>query len=233
MTDTPTRRQVLHGISTTGAVAMLGTAGAAGQRPSVRLVEAGIRYDLPVRSDYDRVHTDSRPPYTVDEEADRLLVLPRAAKAVESTLATDGVVDERASGADEQVHVVEPHVRTRSLPVSLTARKRVVDSVRLADDHALPTVTLHWNENGAAATVQSGGRIDVPAGGSKTVELAPESVDVRTVTKLDERRENDHVPDDRLSLKTEYGAATVEATPVVEFVDHGTLTLERMETPPE
>lgn len=233
MSETPTRRQILQSISTTGAVAMLGTAAGAAPGPSVRLVEAGLRYDVPERSDYERTHTDSRPPYTVDAAENRLLVLPRAAKSVEQQLDADGVVDERVAGAADRVHVVEPDARTGSLPVSLTGRKRIMDVVHLADDHRLPTVTLHWNANGTAATVQSEGRVELAAGESKTIELEPETVDVRTVTKLDERRESDHVPDDRLSLKTERGTATVDATPIVEVVDHGTLALERMEKPPE
>lgn len=226
MTDTPSRRQILQSASAASAIALFGTSQAsAASSLTARLIEASIRYNVPDRSDYDRFHLDSRPPYTVDSDRRALVVSSGAPDLLEQQLSDDAVIDEQVTNGRTSNAVVERGARATSLPVSLTDRMRVSEVIHLPSPHDLPTVTVHWNADGAAATVQSRGRIELAPESAREITLDSETVEVRTATTTDTVPEKEGVPRERIGPRTEYGTAEVEATPVVEIVDHGELTV--------
>lgn len=231
MTDNPSRRRILQAISTTGAVTLFGASRAAASSPGVRVVEAGIRYDTPDREDYVRYHVDSRPPYTVATNRNELIVLANASDSLAQEVAGRGLVDEQSIGRGARTPIGGSGKRVRTLPTGLSARMRVSEKLQLTEEHRLPTVTVHWNANGAAATVQGSGRIDLAAGEHRQVELDPETVTVKTATTTDDIVPVEGVPEHKWGPAREYGTVDVTATPVVELVDHGTLSVTEQAPP--
>jgi len=225
MSDKPNRRQVLQAFSSTTAAAMMGLATASQPSGSARLVEAGIEYVVPNRPDYELGHTDSHPPYAVDSELDLLLIPPWAHEGVGSQASRGPMIDERSANRNSPVHVVAPNTRVRALPIGLSGRKRVTDSLHLKNPLQLPTVTVHWNENAPSAAIQSVGMVNVSPGESKAVELEPETVEVRIVSSTDGSDEGSRV----IQREEEY--AQIEATPVVHIVDHGDLDIQHIDSP--
>lgn len=228
MTDNPSRRQVLRGVSSAGALAVFGTAGAsAAGDPSLRVVEAGIRYDVPDRDDLERYHVDSRPQYTVRANQNELQLTSRASEELASKLDGGAFVDEQSAGTGASTEIHGSNREVRELPTALSARMRVMEQITLESPIRLPTVTVHANANGAAATVESKGRIDLETGSRTTVELDPVSVSAKTAVTTDEVVPLEGVPEHLWGPTEEVGTAEIQATPVVELVDHGELTVTR------
>lgn len=213
MSDDPTRRRLLRSAALAGSVAAVGPTVAGDDGRSVRLVEAGIRYDVPDGEEYDRVHVDARPQYTVRPRARELVASDPAA------LETDGSI---ASGRTTIDGAGEP---VRLLPTALTSRKRVRAGVALAEDHRLPEVVLEPDAAETTVDVPSGDRFDLPKGSAREIALPSETVAVRTRAASDERATVRSAPAWHAGRVQEEGAATVEAVPVVAITDHGDLSV--------
>lgn len=70
------------------------------------------------------------------------------------------------------------------------------------------------------------GTLELQSGETASKALQPITVDAETMEVLNERVDNPAIPEHRRALKTEFGSATVEATPVVEVQDYGKLTVK-------
>lgn len=236
MTDT-NRRDVLKGIAFGGALVGGSMSVSATQsNESVQVVEAGIRYDLPHVHDHVEKSYHSRPPYTVDARGKRF-VLGRATTDYKSDIEQkSSLVAEKPTERGE-VDVPHSKRKTLTLPTRLTRRKRVTHGVGLTEPVRLPNVVVDWNPNAPAIDVEGVGRVDIEPNTSKSIELDPVEVNVKTETPTDEKvdppQELTDVPDGYLAKKVEEGSETVEATPVVEVVHHGELTMESPVPPVE
>lgn len=229
MNENISRRHVLKTVSTTGALSVFAAASASGAELTARIIETGIHYEVPDGHGYDGAHVDSRPPYTVDAANGRLLVAEGEIDDLRQSLesATGYVGDDAGTGSSTSP-VRGAGQRVSGLPTSLTTRMRVQEMITLVSDHELPTVTVDWDADGAAVTTDSAGRVDLSTGDRTSVALDPETVEAQTVRRVDPVGESD-VPEHMRAKQREFGSVEIEATPVVEAVDHGELTVESLD----
>ena len=226
MSDGPTRRRLLQAAPTVGALAGVGALGTRESVPQVRLLEAGLRVSVPTGPSYQRAHHDTPSSYTVDDaqEAMRLRRDPDGS--------WDGAVGDgdRLLGGrpvtDGPLSVQGTGQAIRSLPVALSPRKRVSETVALESPLSLPPVTVQWETDPPTATVGTDGDpIEIEPGTSRRVALAPERVTVRTTTLGEAQASLDGVPDWQVGRRQESGTQAIEVRPFVEFRHVGPLRL--------
>lgn len=233
MNQQQNRRDVLKRLALGGSLA-IGSVGNSIAAPDrrVNVVEAGIRYDVPHVHNAVEAGFHSRPPYTIDDQGSRLIILGASSSYESEIAARNSLVDEQAmrNGSSE---IGQGNRVTNTIPTSLTSRKRVSHAVKLASSVRLPRIVVHWNPNAPAANVESVGRVDLEPGSSTEIRLEQEPVEIKTRTITNELPDKDDVPDVHLALKREDGSEIVDATPIVEIAHRGELTLDRATPPPE
>lgn len=231
MTENRTRRQVLQSVSSAGAVAVFGTTSASASRPTTRLIEVGIRYDIPDSDDYVKYHVDSRPPYSVDANRNELVLRSTKSSDLVARSTDNALIDERPQIKRPKATVKSTGSRTDTLPTVLSARMRIVEKVQLAEEQLLPSVTIHWDANEVTATVEGHGEIELAASEQTTVELDPETAAVKTSMIGDEVVPIEGVPKHMWGPERAYGTVAVEVTPIVEIADYGELAVSQ--NPPD
>lgn len=228
---TTDRRDVLKAIGTVSMAGGLSTVAAAADR--VRVVEAGLRYEVPDNDDYVEVHPDSRPPYTVNDERGRLLVLNTASARDRSHIrGASELANERSVQTGARVRVGPRDGKLDGLPTSLTARMRPKRVVNLDSPVRAPTVAVHPNADGVVLEVESRGTTDLPVGERTTVSLDPLRATARTTHVVGEASV-DGVPDHMQGLERRYDSVEIEVTPVVEAINHGELQVKQQPDPSE
>lgn len=233
MTEKTTRRDILKIAGTASAVSGLAITSTANEGERVRVVEAGIRYEIPSNNDYDIVNPDSRPPYTVDKEDRKLIVLNNAASSTSSRIKeASALVDEQSAGSADEVSVGPRNETIRALPTDLSSRMRAKRAVQLDSPLRAPTVTLRMNANAPTLNVESKGTVELPVGERTEVRLNPITAEARTTHVVGEAS-IEGVPDFMQGLKREQDSVEIEATPVVEAVNHGELVVEQQRSAPK
>lgn len=227
MNGQKSRRQLLRTVASSSAIVTLGASEVAAKL-SVRLVEAGVKYEVPERSDYDGIHIDSRPPYTVDHDNNNLVISESSDVLQEDQSA---LIDESEAKEMSSVEIGGSGKQVKAIPVSLSSRLRVMNAISLTSKHQLPTVTLHWNGESVTANIQSKGEIELSPGATKQVSLEEENVEARTIRVTDEIAEIEGIPERALGPKREFGSVDVNVTPVIKMVDYGELTVDRQILP--
>lgn len=231
MTQETTRRDVLKIAGTASAVSGLALTATANEGERVRVVEAGLRFEVPDNDDYERVNPDSRPPYTVDETERKLVVLNTASPADESRIQETGdLLDERSAGRADEVAVGPRDGQLKALPTELSSRMRVKRAVQLDSPVRAPTVTLRANTNAPALSVEGEGVVELGIGERTEVRLDPVTAEART-SHVVGKASIEGVPEHMQGLKRERDSVEVEATPVVEAVNHGELVVEKQSPP--
>lgn len=234
MSENPTRRDVLKTAAVIGAIGSFAVQTAAGKTPTARIVEAGIRYEVPESEapsgdeELQFVLPDSRPSYTVDEDREAFVLSKDAPDSLFQSIRRSGsLLDERTGEAADAVNVAPADGHVGVLPTELSARMRPKEALSLDARHRVPNVSLQWNSNAPAVAIESEGTLDLSPNSQRTVRLDPETVEATTVRRTDETVEVEGMPDHRQGPKRVFDSVTVEVTPVVEVVDHGELTLVR------
>lgn len=233
MTQETTRRDVLKIAGTASAVSGLALTTTAKESERVRVVEAGLRFEVPSNDDYDFVLPDSRPPYTVDEVERKLLVMNTASPGDASRIQeSEDLLDERSATAADEVTVGPQDGRLKTLPTDLSSRMRVTKAVQLDSAVRAPTVTLHANANAPALNVEGKGAVELGVGDRTEVRLDPITAQART-SQVVGKASIEGVPEHMEGLKRERDSVEIEATPVVETVNHGELVVEKQSPPPK
>lgn len=229
MTDKTTRRKVLKTVCTASVVGGFASPTTAEGNRTVQVIETGIRYDLPPHENFDSVHVDSRPPFTIDEENERMVVLKTAHPSTKTRLnESENLFDERTVKPGNEISVAPSNQKATALPTELSSRMRAKHLVTLVSSIRHPSVVLKANPNAPVLTVQSEGNIELLPGERIEVEIGPVTVSVRT-TRVVGKVTADHVPEHMKAKKREEGSVEMEATPVVEAVNHGELSIVQQE----
>ncbi|MFB6177595.1 MAG: hypothetical protein ABEI99_10705 [Halobaculum sp.] len=230
--DHTTRRDALRAVGAVGLMSGLSTAATA-EAPTVRVVEAGLRYELSVAESFDTVHPDSRPPYTVNEGRGELLLLNTASRADRRAIrGAPELANERSVRTGTTVRVDPGEVG--ALPTELSTRMRAKEAVVLTEQLRTPRVTARPTADDVVLTAEGAGRRRLSSGERTTVALDSVTATVQTSRVVGEADVNDQdVPDFRIGVQREYGSRTVEVRPIVEAVNHGTLTVAQQPDPPE
>lgn len=232
MSDTPTRRDVLEKTATTGAVGTFLPQTVRGNVPTVRTIEAGIRYDIDIQDDYSTSHIESRPSFTIDNASGEVILAERVSQSRETAILDTGAFfDEQPVKVGQSKMVTPGNQRVRMAPTDLSARMRPKKAVNLATEHRLPEVVLQSNGSQPRVVIPSGETRAIQAGTDQQILLEPETVEVVTVTFTEETVPVEGRPEDRWGPAREYGSVKVQATPVVEIVDHGDLVVSRRKFP--
>lgn len=232
MSETPTRRCLLEKITTAGVAATLAPRTVQGKAPTVRTVEAGIRYDLDIQGDYSMSHLDSRPLFTIDSGRGEVVLAERIPNSREATILEAGsFFDEQPVERKQSVPISPGDREVRKIPTGLSTRMRPTQAVNLMGEHRLPEVLLKSTGSGPRVVLPSGETTTSKAGMNQQIRLEAETVEVKTVTFTDEKVPVGERPEDRWGPAREYGSVEVQATPVVEVVDHGDLVVSRHKFP--
>lgn len=223
MTEKPTRRTVLKAAGSTGVAGTLSISTVSAADTTTEVIEAGVEYTVPDGISYDAFRTDSRPSYTVDRRRGKLVLLKRMSQQKRSEVIENPfLTDERAIGSNTEVALGPSDGRLNALPTRLTSRMRVSEQIRIDGSVRYPNVVIHTRGEAPAANVASRGRINLNPGERKEVELDPVTVTVRTKRVLESTNREGETSHER-----EFGTTEIEATPVVNLVNHGELDLER------
>lgn len=217
------RRTVLKSVAFAGSVGSPGlVTGDLIDRGSVRLLEAGVVYDVPDDHSYAGYRTDGRPSYAVDAHGDRVLLSPLTDVTVRRTLLDNSAVV-NASKVTSPPATVENPPET-SLPTALDRQLRVTSGVTL--DEPFEPSQLEIDRQGSEFFVSGSGFTDRLTPGT-TVErcLEPLRVTVKTERFLDEQVDDESVPPAERGLKMEQGTLVVDATPTVFIRDYGELSV--------
>lgn len=232
MSEKPTRRGVLRTTATAGAAATFVPQTVRGDPPTVRTVEAGIRYDIDIQDDYSVSHLDSRPLFTVDRGRGEVALANRVSQSREAAMIkAQAFIDEQPLGMGQSKTITPGNESVRSIPTDLSARMRPTRVVNLAADHRLPRVLVQPNGARSKVVLPPGETRAIQSETEQQIHLEPETVEVETVTFTDEKVPVEGRPEDRWGPAREYGSVEVQATPVVEIVDHGELVVSRRKFP--
>lgn len=215
------RRTVLKSVGVAGALTGPQVVRASvDERDTVRLVEAGVVFDVPDGHPYLRFTTDGRPTYGVDR--DRVLLSALVDRSVRRTVLDNDVLV-NADGVGAPPAATDAGATT-SLPTALDSRHRTRAFVTLDEPVEPPRVEV--SRRGDGFQVAGSGFTERLTPGT-TIErrLDPRPVTVRTERVLDERVDNESVPPAERGLKTERGTVTVDAVPTVVARDYGELTV--------
>lgn len=227
MTDKTTRRDVLKAAGTASAMSGFALTATASESQRIRVVEAGIRFDVPPNDDYDGVHIDSRPPYTVNSKERKFVLLNNASPSTTSQIRdSTSLFDERTVDSGDEVSVGPQDGTLSALPTELSSRMRVMRAVGLVSPIRAPTVMIHQNANAPVLNVESEGVVELPVGERTEVRLDPVAAEART-THVVGKVSIEGTPEFMEGLKREQDSVEIEATPVVEAINHGELVLER------
>lgn len=225
-----TRREALKTVSAIGMVGGL-SATATADAPTVRVVETGLRYEVPTGDSFDLIRPDSRPPYTVNAERGELLLLNTASRADRKAIGSaPELTNEQSVPTGTRVRVDPGELG--ALPTELSARMRAKEAVQLADHLRTPTVTARPTGDGVVLTAEGRGRVSLPVGERMTIELDPVTVTVRTSRVVGRADVDDDVPEFMVGFEREYGSREVDVRPVVEAINHGKLAVAQQPDPP-
>lgn len=231
MMEETTRRDVLKIAGTASAVSGLALTATAEEGKRVRVVEAGLRFEVPENDEYDRVNPDSRPPFTIDETQRKLVVLNTASPADTSRIRdSSDLIGERSASSADEVAVGPQDGTLKALPTELSSRMRVKRAVQLDSPVRIPTITIHANANAPALNVEGEGAIELDVGERIERRLDPITADART-SRVVGQASIEGVPEHVQGLKRERDSVEIEATPVVEAVNHGELVVEEQRPP--
>jgi hypothetical protein len=228
MPTTPTRRDVLKTTASAAVVGGLATTPVtADPEGTFHVVEAGLQYDIPDMPNLNRVHTDSRPPYTVRESENTLLVARRAPDSLVDDAESKGALVAEQPTGPGQSRGLGPSESVGTLPEGLTSRMRSRGGVHLAESHRPPRVAVRWNGRTATVVVTGEPNHRIDPGTTSSVRLQTRTVEAETVRLLDERVDNEDIPEYRRAKKREYGTTEIDVTPVVKVTHHGELDAVR------
>lgn len=225
-----TRREALKAVGAIGVVSGL-SAVATADAPTVRVVETGLRYEVPTDNSFDIVRPDSRPPYTVNAERGELLLLNSASRADRQAIrSAPELTNEQSVSTGTRVRVDPGELG--ALPTDLSARMHAKSAVQLVDHLRTPTVTARPTGDGVVLTAEGRGRVSLPVGERTTVELDPVTATVRTSRVVGPADVDDDVPEFMVGLEREYGSREVDVRPVVEAINHGKFSVAQQPDPP-
>lgn len=224
-----TRRDALRAVGAIGMVGGLATAATA-DAPTVRVVETGLRYEVPKDSSFELILPDSRPPYTVHTERGELLLLNTASRVDRRAITSaPELTNEQSVSTGTKVRV-DPGEQ-RALPTALSSRMRAKEAVQLTDNLRTPTVIARPTEDGVVLTAEGRGRVSLPVGERMSLELDPVNTTVQT-SQVVGPADVDGLPKFMTGLEREYGSREVEVRPVVEAINHGKLSITQQPDPP-
>jgi hypothetical protein len=220
----------LKAVGAIGVVGGLSTAATA-DAPTVRMVETGLRFEVPTDDSFEFIHPDSRPPYTVNAGRGELLLLNTASRANRRAIRdAPELTNEQSVSTGTQVRADPGELG--ALPTRLSARMRAKTAVQLIDHLRTPTVTARPTGDGMVLTAEGRGRVSLPVGERTTVELDPVTATIRTSQVVGRADVADDVPEFMIGLEREYGSREVEVRPVVEAINHGKLPVAQQPDPP-
>ena len=224
MKDILTRREALKAIGVAGSLTTTGVL-TDQQTPygTVRLIEAGIEYDLPNGYNYNTYHLDGQPMYHVGADGTRLFLTRSAPASVRRLFAKSDVITsgDRVTGTPGVLTNTRP---TKGVTTKLASGARPVIGVALAESHTKPTIEIRRLDQTpviATKTVEKEVTSDLETSHS----VKPREITAETRHVLDERVDDESVPMHERALKTEYRDVQVEAVPKVRIRDHGELTV--------
>lgn len=233
MVEETTRRDVLKIAGTASAMSGFAISAAAKEGKQVRVVEAGLRYEVPSNDAYDVVLPDSRPPFTVDVNKRKLFVLNTAAPSTISRIQeADELLVEQSVGSRSDVTVGPNTGVLKALPTELSSRMRATRAVQLESPVRAPIVTINSNANAPALNVESIGTVELTVGEKTEVRLDPVTAEARTTHVVGEASV-EGVPEFMQGLKREQDSVEIEVTPIVEAINHGELRVEQQSPPPK
>lgn len=222
-----TRRNVLKALGTTVITSNVAGQVSATTTDRVRVVEAGLRYEVPQVDGLETVHTDSRPPYTVQPDKGRVLLLKNASNRDRSRIrGSENLFDEKPVASQGKAEIAPAGDSVRTLPIALTSRMRPVEVVLLAKPLQFPSVTVQGQEETPLITTQSKGTTDLLPGERVTVGLPDQKAEVQTSRVVGDVM-NDELPERLRGLKREEGSKTVMVSPVLEAINHGFLKVDQ------
>ncbi len=225
MIDQTTRRDVLSAVCAAGGISGLSVPTMGEGNRGIQVVESGIRYEIPPNENYVTTHVDSRPPFTIDRERRNLVVPTNASLALLSDLdRAINLFDERNVNHGSEVIVTSPNRRVTAVPTELSNRMRVRKEVSLVSAIRYPTITLRSTPNEPILNIKSVGKRELAPDERVEIELEPLSIDVQTSHVIGKVSDS-HIAPHQRALKREKDSITVQATPVVEAVNHGKLDL--------
>lgn len=220
-----TRRKILESVGT-GTVAAMAPSEGQPDSPRVQLVEAGLRYEVPEGPAYDIVHTDSRPPYGILTSPKKVVIPPWVPGEFAEHLRNGPVINEQSASKGAKIGVFQPEAPTRTIPITLSGRKRPMDFLVTSDEVQHPTVTLELNSSGVIVSGDSIASAEISSNSRLERKLGSTEVTANTVETLDERVDAKHVAEHRRAKKVEQDTKPVTATPVLEVENHGELDVE-------
>lgn len=231
MIQETTRRDLLKIAGTASAMSGLALTSTAAEGDRVRVIEAGLRFEVPDNDDYDLVLPDSRPPYTIDQNERKLVILNTASPADASQIQeTRDLLDERSAGAADEVTVGPRDGQLKALPTELSSRMRAKEAVHLDSPMQAPTVTLRASGNVPTLNVESEDTVELEVGDRTKIHLDPVTAEARTSHVVGEAS-IEGVPEYMQGLKRERDSVEIEATPIVEAVNHGELVVDEQSPP--
>lgn len=221
MTNNYNRRDVIKKSSTVGVLASPILNSNLNKPPSTRVIEAALTYDIQNEDNYERFHTDSRPPYTIDHSKQQLVPLESASNNFKKQIhASSNLALEQPANNNQTVNLVGKTTKRKALPIKHSGRYRPKQSVFLDEQIQYPNAVVHLNSNAPALNIPNHGNITLPVKEQREIELAPITVDIRN--KGARRRSIDGTSDS----DTNQRSTTVEATPRIHAINHGELTIK-------
>lgn len=233
MTDNTTelnRRTVLKSTAVTGVTGTVISSTRASSEQTIRLIEAGIRYDLETTDDLSTVQLDSRPRFTVDTDRIELVVGDDISTAwVDKIRQTAGLVAEQPAAVGESVAARDSERQVATATTELSTRMRPMRGVVLAEPTEYPRVKVQRRSATPRLIVPGAGTFELGPGTDREIELSTTTLQAQTVQETGEPTEWEDLPEHLWNAERTYGSETVQATPVVRVVDHGELTLRQAE----
>lgn len=219
------RRSMLKSAGSIVAFGAIGSVPASAQKSSqVRLIEAGVTYNVPERDDYKAYHHDSTPQYVVDPDEDTLTILPEMTESLQQKLGRGSTVA-AGKNVSKGPGTVVPAQDTTQIPVRTGSKLQPSSTIQTDSSVTLPEVALDSSESRPQMSINGQ---QVQAEGLTQVSLSPQTVELKTRTVLDERVDNDQIPPEQRALKTVEGSVTVDVVPEVAVRDYGTLDIAEL-----
>lgn len=217
------RRDVLKTVGTTSVFGVVGaTQRTTADKGSIRLVETGLKYDLPTGYNYQQMFVESKSLYDI-EDGVAFLSSTTPDEVRETFINNDTIVNGIDNTAVPQKS--EGGRTVQAVPTALSQRKEVRELTHVTESHRLPEIRVQVGSKSSTISVE-GLHEKLRVGTEREFSLPTQTITAETYRVTDEIAEIEEVPEHKWGPKTEYDSVEIDAVPTVTVRDRGELDLQ-------